>query len=186
MPQPNPGRAGSGARPRPQPTLTTAEFLEAADISDRQLRHLMNVNALTPLRRGRPGLGNSSRWTLLSAVGANYAKQFWLAGLSGDWPYLAARWVATASAADLVAAFGRGEVLLALAPDGSGKLTVPALRPTASRADKLLVAALDLQACTRRVVRRARQLFDQGSQRALADLFAAVGMPALDAADEAT
>jgi hypothetical protein len=137
--------------------FTTAELMEVADLTRRQLQHLEDAGALTPLRKGHGRV--QGQWSILQAVGAAYFRAFIEAGCQAPWSYAACAWVSRQHPGFLHQELAnKKRALVSLSPDGEGKIIEPYLQPGASREKKLLVAQLDLKPVYERVLKRALEL----------------------------
>jgi hypothetical protein len=138
--------------------FTTPELLELSGLTRRQLQRLEEAGAIVPFRRGTRGRGQRGLWSIMQAVGAAYAGAFVAAGCDWEWAPEACRWVSEQHPGELCVAFARGWTLLALTPDGQGRLVQPYLRPGATREQRLKVDKLNLARTYERVLKKAIEL----------------------------
>jgi hypothetical protein len=170
---------------RQPPTFDTAQLLRIATIRRWELQALQDAGAVRPAVAGRRYRGAKAHWPWMAVVGCAYYKSFVDAGCDLGWGRAAAAWVAASRPEDVQAAFNEGKTLVALTTAGLGQLVTPYLRPgrpaAAERANRLLIAQLDLRMCYQRTVVRARAVLTEDSRLALAALFEAEGLPVVDA-----
>jgi hypothetical protein len=137
--------------------LTSAQLIAVADITRRQLQQLEVTGALVPYG-GRRGKGSDSRWTVPDAVGAAYSRAFLLAGCTAWWAGAACAWVARQDESKVWADLYAGRTLLALTPDGHGRLVAPSFNPARTRETRIKVAMLNLRAVYERTLKRLAEL----------------------------
>jgi hypothetical protein len=133
---------------------------ELCGVSRRYLQRLVDEGLLIPRKRGQR-FRESQIFDVMAVVGVSYGQAFKAAGADPFWRDEAVRFVAGLSVAELLAAVAEGKTFVALAPPGAvaqSQLIVPQLRPNASRADRLMLAQLDLQKVYWRTLRQLHEV----------------------------
>jgi hypothetical protein len=97
----------------------------------------------------------------MQAVAAAYARAFLDAGAHWSWAHEACLWVAEQHPGKLLKEFAKGRTLLALALVGRSRLVEPYLKVGAKRADRLMLAQLNLEAVYNRVLQRIEELAER-------------------------
>lgn len=140
--------------------LTTEQVLTVTGVSRMQLKHLRNQGALVPAVPGSKGRGLSSQYTIQQTLAIAYAAAMRRAGCHGTWTFAAVNWLSRLDPGAMHAAFAEGRTLLSVSPHAvaDAQLVRPHLPPTASRADRIMLAQLNVQSVEKEVLRRTHEL----------------------------
>jgi hypothetical protein len=137
--------------------FTTNELMTIAGLTRGQLQRLEEAEALVPARKGHCAV--TSLWTIMDVVGACVYKAFFDAKCTATWAFAACTWVSRYPENKLLAEMADKErALVALSPNGDGRIIEPYLQPGASREHRIMVARLDLKRIYERTIKRAARL----------------------------
>jgi hypothetical protein len=155
--------------------LTGALVCEVASVSPRLLQSMVEAGAVAPVERGSRGRGRHRRFSAMQALAVAYGAAFLGAGCHHSWAYEAVRFVCGLEPEEMAKAFAERRTLANLLPGGLSRLVKPSLKEDATREQRLMAEALDLEVVYRRVQRKAEAL---GVRLALEEnVMAAPGTP---------
>jgi hypothetical protein len=158
-------------------TLATEEVARIAGLSKQRVAWLVTKRIIIPAVRGRRGRSFTARFTTMQALGAAVAGAFRRAGCDPHWAGEAGRFVSRMQPGELWKALIEGRTLVAVAPPqlrAATRLVKPDLPPTASRADRLMLAQLSLKTIYKAVVYKIAEVTGKPVLAATAELLRAV------------
>jgi hypothetical protein len=137
--------------------LTTEQVSTVTGVGPSLLYQFLLAGCLEPVVKGSKGRSLSRKFSVWQTVSLAYGAACLDAGCCRHYAFEAVRWL-VGQYPQFCGRVARGETLVALTPDGRGRLVKPEPPPDATRKERLALANLDLGVVWRTTLARIERM----------------------------